>query len=998
MLLRGLTIFGTFLGALLAAPSASAIDPDRKLTQLHHTAWTARDGAPTDVEMLAQTEDGFLWFATRSGLVRFDGAQFERYKSTSGEALPSGSIRSLLALPGNGLIVGWIFGGASLLRDGRVTNFGQKDGYPTGTTYQFLVDSDGRLWAATADALARFDGARWHVIGADWNFAGQRAIALFLDRDGTLGAFTQNSLMILPKGGTAFQPTGAKSSTRRPLARLRDGTLLVSDGKGIRTISNIAGYDDIGRVLVETTTANARRMVVDRDGAVWFEDDRGVGRIAHPWRPDAAPEHFSKSEGLSDTGAVPLIEDREGNVWVATANGIDRFRVGPFLPPTGALQVNFAAIAPDLRGGVLISGFKGESRHVGAEGAVRELGPIRGTCAYRDPDGVVWFGAQQDTPRIAELWRYQGNRLERVALPADIPPNAVVQSITMDATRTLWISVRRAGIYRLSGGAWTKPAELPGAGRRTAVVMMADARGRVWLSYGSEVALWDQGKVRTYTAKDGLEVGVVHAIHEKGAHLWMAGEGGLAILESDRFRSLATGDREVLRGIKGVVETEAGDLWLHGSTGVVQVKADQVRSALSQSTRAMSYRLFDYDDGLAGVPADLGPLPTLVASTDGRLWFATNRGVFMLDPGRHATNNAAPTVVVKSVIADGAPQLPAERIGLPALTQSVQLDYAATTSTVPRRMRYRYKLSGFDRDWQDAGARRQAFYTNLGPGNYRFEVIAANEDEVWTRTGATVDFAIAPAWYQTRTFAALCVLGVLGLLALLYRLRVQQVRSQIQGRLQERLLERERIARELHDTLIQGFQGLVLTLGAGLRRLAPGESRDAMQLALQRAQDMLAQGRDRVRDLRDSVGFDGDLPAALKDAAGLLSVTHPAEFALSVSGEPRPLHPLAMEEAFLISREALANAFQHAAARRIEVEIDNGESQLRVRIRDDGKGMAGEIIDKGVPGHWGMSGMRERAQRLGARLLVRSGQGAGTDVELEIPAKVAYRAEAALAD
>lgn len=997
MLLRGLRLLGSLV-ALLAAAPAFAIDPDRTLTQLHHAAWTARDGAPTDVEMLAQTEDGFLWFATRSGLVRFDGAQFERYKSASGDALPSGSIRSLLALPGNGLIVGWIFGGASLLRDGRVTNFGKNEGYPTGTTYQFLVDSDGKLWAATADALARFDGTRWHVIGADWNFGGQRAVALFLDRDGTLGAFTQNSLMTLPKGSTAFQPTGAKTSTRRPLARLPDGTLIASDARGIRTISSIATYDESQRVLVETTTANARRMVVDKDGAVWFEDNRGVGRIAHPGRPDATAEYFSKSEGLSDTGAVPLIEDRAGNVWVATANGIDRFRVGPFLLPTGALQVNFAAMAPDAQGGLLVTGFKGDSRHVGADGGVREFGPIRGTCAYRDPDGVVWFGAQQDTPRVAELWRYQENRLERVALPADIPPNAVVQSITMDASRTLWISVRRAGIYRLSEGAWSKPAELPDTGRRTAVVMMADAKGRVWLSYGSEVALWDQGKVRTYTAKDGLAVGVVHAIHEKGTHLWMAGEGGLAVLDSDRFRSLRTEDPEVLRGLKGLAETSAGDLWLHGSTGAVNVKADQIRRALSDSTHAMSYRLFDYDDGFAGVPTDLGPLPTLVEGTDGRLWFATNRGVFMLDPRLDAANRVAPAVVVNALVADGTRHLPGPSVGLPALTTSLQVDYAATTNAVPRRTRYRYRLSGVDRDWQEAGARRQAFYTNLGPGNYRFEVIAANEDGVWTRTRAAVDFAIAPAWYQTWWFAALCILGFLGLLAFLYRVRVHQVRSQIQERLQERLLERERIARELHDTLIQGFQGLVLTLGAGLRRLTPGESRDAMEQALRRAQDMLAQGRDRVRDLRDSVGFDGDLPAALKDAAGLLSVTHPAEFALSVSGEPRPLHPLAMEEAYLISREALANAFQHAAAKRIEVEIDNGESQLRVRIRDDGKGMAGDVVDKGMPGHWGMSGMRERAQRLGARLLVRSGQGAGTDVELEIPAKVAYRAEAVHAD
>jgi signal transduction histidine kinase len=386
-------------------------------------------------------------------------------------------------------------------------------------------------------------------------------------------------------------------------------------------------------------------------------------------------------------------------------------------------------------------------------------------------------------------------------------------------------------------------------------------------------------------------------------------------------------------------------------------------------------------------------LPTLVAASDGRLWFGTNRGVFALDPRRLVTNKEPPSVVITAAVSGSARFVAPAQLDLPALTSGVQIDYTSTSLVAPRRIRFRYKLNGVDQDWQDAGARRQAFYTNLGPGSYRFQVIAVNEDGVWNTTGAGLVITIAPAWYQTKWFLALCVLAAIVALALLFRLRLERMRAQIQGRLQERLLERERIARELHDTLLQGFQGLVLTFQAAMQRIPKGEpAREQMKEALERADEVLAEGRDRVRDLRDSIGVQGNLPLALKEAAEDLAPLHPAQFALTVQGTPRALHPVAMEEAYRIAREALANAYRHAGARKIEAEVDYCAAQLRVRIRDDGRGIDSEVLAKGgVPGHWGMSGMRERAQKLGARLLMRSGSGSGTDIELDIPAAVAYR-------
>src|SRR5258706_2495676 len=510
--------------------------------------------------------------------------------------------------------------------------------------------------------------------------------------------------------------------------------------------------------------------------------------------------------------ALRLFEDRSGSVWVATSGGVDRFRAGPFAAPTGALRAAFAAVADATDGGLLVASYSTSAQHVATDGTARDLALKFVSCVYRDPEGTVWFGAEKDVPRIAELWKYRNGRLERVDLPAEVPANAVVQSIAVDASRSLWVSIVRAGIFRFAGGAWSRVSELPDAGRRTAVVMMAGSGGRVWLGFpGGGVSVWEDGKVRTYLAANGLDIGNVLAIHERENHLWVAGERGLAILESGRFRTLWAENRDVLRGIRGLVETAAGDLWLHGVAGAILVKADQVRRALGDPAHAMGFRLYAYEDGMIGAPADLRPLPTLVAGADGRLWFATGRGVFMHDPRHPAVNGKPPSIVAKAIVAGGTRYLPVGSIDLPALTTSLQFDYTVTDMAVPERTRFRHKLSGVDDDWQDGGARRQAFYTNLGPGAYRFQVTAANEDGVLNTTDATMDFVIAPAWYQTAWFRALCVLAALAALGLLVHLRIRQMRAQIQGRLQERLLERERIARELHDTLIQGFQGLVLT-------------------------------------------------------------------------------------------------------------------------------------------------------------------------------------------
>ena len=988
------------LAVLSLLPAASlAIDAQRSIAQLHHTAWTARDGAPTDIIAMTQTEDGFLWLATGSGLVRFDGAQFERYAPAPGEVLPAASIRSLLAVPGNGLWLGWVFGGVTLLLDGHLTTFGESEGYPPGTTVQFLRDSDGVVWAATTSGLARFDGHRWERIGAQWNVAGERALSLFRGRDDTLWLFTNTTLMSLPKGTRSFVGTGGTSSTRTPIVQAPDGTLYLSDGRGIRLIPSLAQYErSVRRLLLNPPTENGdKRFIVDRDGALWFATMSGLGRIAQPQAPETKTEYFTKADGLTDSFVFDVFEDRQGSIWVATSGGVDQFRLSTFVPPTGVMQASYPAMLPGTDGGLWFAALDSDLQHLTPEGAITSVKGLFVTSAYRDPNGVDWYGSQPRTPAIAELIRRDRDQLQRVAMPANVPPEDDIQAITMDANGALWVSVIRKGVYKLVNNAWTQPPELPDNGKLAAITLTTDSLGRVWLGYpANRLARWENGTARVFSASDGLDVGNVLVIREHGRHLWIAGDHGVALLESSRLRSMLTTDATVLRGITGVVETNDGDLWLLGIPGAVRIAATEIQTARSKPGYRMAFRLFDDDDGLYGVPTDIRPLPTLVEGNDGRLWFGTNRGVFALDPRRIVTNEVPPTIVLTDLHAGVTRYEPHTALRLPAHSTAVQFDYTATNLAIARRAHFQYRLDGVDADWQDAGARREAFYTNLGPGQYRFHLKASNENGVWSPEAVAAEFTILPAWYQTNWFNALCVAAGITMLVLMYRMRFAQVRSQLQGRLQERTLERERIARELHDTLLQSFQGIVLLFGATIQRL-PSEhpTRDLMSRALVRANEVLGEARDRVSGLRNSQDLPNDLPAALEQAAHDLLHVQPVEFAMSVTGLRRTLHAVVMEEAYQIGREALANAQRHANAQHIRLEVTFGARRLQLRVQDDGNGFDAEILQrKAVAGHWGIPGMRERADKLSAKLSIRSQPGGGTEVDLQIPATVAYRHQA----
>jgi signal transduction histidine kinase len=332
---------------------------------------------------------------------------------------------------------------------------------------------------------------------------------------------------------------------------------------------------------------------------------------------------------------------------------------------------------------------------------------------------------------------------------------------------------------------------------------------------------------------------------------------------------------------------------------------------------------------------------------------------------------------------------------LPPLTRDLEIDYTALSLSVPEKVRFRYRLAkglkGANGDWQDAGARREAFYTNLSPGNYRFSVMACNNDGVWNPAGATLAFAILPAFHQTLGFFGLCAVALAGLAWSAYRWRVRQVRASLHRRFEERLDERTRIARDLHDTLLQGFMSASMQLYAAVEELPPEEpARSHFDRVQELMRHVIEEGRGALRGLRSPEGSVDDLETSLSRVPSELGIPVDTAFRVVAEGRSRPLLPVVRDEIYSIAREALVNAFRHAGAARIEVEIEYAARQLRVVVRDNGRGIDADVLRAGRKDHWGLSGMRERAERIGARLQVWSRAGSGTEVELAVPNAVAF--------
>jgi signal transduction histidine kinase len=528
--------------------------------------------------------------------------------------------------------------------------------------------------------------------------------------------------------------------------------------------------------------------------------------------------------------------------------------------------------------------------------------------------------------------------------------------------------------------------------------MVDDQTGNIWFGFSNKVVEWDGSTYHRFSFPDGKRGVSENTMSVRGDHVWLAGAGGVQLFTQGRFYLMRWQDQTLPGRVSGIVETETGDLWVNGFSGISHVSAAGLKNWLRDPGQAVSAEHLDELDGLPGLSGEVHPEPSVVEAADGRLWFATTKGVAQLDPAalQRKPNRLPPPVTISAVVSNGKTYAGSGRLTLPARTENLEIDYTALSLAIPERVLFRYKLDGVDNGWQNAGTRRQAYYTKLRPGPYQFHVIACNNDGVWNNAGAALDVDVAPAWFQTNWFRLLCVACGIFLVSMLYRLRVRQVAAGINARFNERLAERTRIAQELHDTLLQGFLSASMQVHIAADCLtADSEAKPILARALELMGQVIEEGRNAVRGLRSSHSPSLDLEQAFAriaqelDPAG--SNGNPAGFRVVTEGQRRPLHPLLRDEVYRIGREALINAFRHSRAKQIELTLAYNSTRLRLSVHDDGCGIDPGILRSGRDGHWGLSGMRERADRIGARLQLFSSALAGTEVELSVPGRVAYQ-------
>jgi signal transduction histidine kinase/ligand-binding sensor domain-containing protein len=976
---------------LMAAVSAG--DRPWTLPRFQHTAWSAKDGAPVAISTLAQTPDGILWVGGGAGLYTFDGRQFGQFTGVAGKSLMTSQVLSLCPARDGSLWIGYEGSGISHLISGALINYDANAGYVSTNTNKIVETADGTIWAASTKGLMHFSRGKWVATGVASGLKEGGVGSILMTRDGTLWTTQNGRILGLKEGSAKFFDAGVTLESKKVLdiAAAPDG-LMVSYVNG-----PIVRYHRRGDTLSEADGAALPLFgsaLFDRRGSLWITGGgSGVTHFADPqsWYSnphallDKTAELYRKVDGLTGDYVWPVLEDAEGDIWVGTADGLDRFRAADFAlvnTPSGAHDF---ALAPAAQGKVW-SGTSTNPVMLLDDNAVEWTSVPPFTLAlYRDAnDQTVWAAGRQG------IWQLRPEGGVFVTpLPNDVE-HRLPFALARDHQSVLWVTMtspqgKALTLYSYADGKWTVHPD------QTKVTALATSRaGELRVGHeDNRIDVISEGKTRSFTVANGVAIGKAHAFadgHEKGV-LWVGGSAGLGYLREGRFHKVTLDDSTELNDITAVLFAQDGSLWVHALKGVIRISAGDVGTAEAHPDTPISYRLFDAADGVVGVAGQAIPLPSGIIGTDGRLWFSTSSGVLWVDPSRLIPRGASPPIKIGPVVVDGTTISMSNGARLPSLSHDIHLTFNAQTLSRPESVAYRIRLEPLDDSWLEVGARNEITYATLGPGRYTFRVQSHRRGESWQEPGASLAFTVTAAFYQTYWFYALCALLLVLAALSAHMLNIRRMAKQSQVRFNERTWERERIARELHDTMLQDMQALAMHL----RQFESNECNEtAVQTGLASANELAANAlhaaRNSVKHLRDQEPRCADLIASLEDTANHLKRHYPVAIHLSVSGKVKKLQSAACEEVLAIAREAILNALKHANPTFVDVQVHFSRRHLELVVKDDGIGIQPELASqRQAEGHWGLKGMNERAATLGGALKIRPGDPHGTEVLLRVP-------------
>ena len=971
---------------LSSATALFALDPHKALTQYTRAEWTQADGLPQDtIRAIAQTADGYLWLGTDEGLTRFDGYDFVTLTKDSG-SLPSNSITALAAGNDGTLWIGTP-NGLSRNSHGKFTTFTTKDGLPGNDIAAVLEDHVGAVWIATGTALSRFEDGKFTNYSAKSLLPVQGPRVIYEDRQhalwiGGLGG-------VVKRDGANFVPVLGPQEVYGEfvisMIKDRNNGLWVGGNKGLilrspdgklKTFDSRDGLpDNLIRALWE-----------DRGGNLWVGTNEGLSRLeGSRFVADAPP-------GGGHDWVRCLFEDREGNLWVGMNSGLNRFRDDRFTiygRAEGMPSDEPIAVHQDRQGQIWI-GYHDDGLLAFREGQSRiyttkdglpssEIFSIRETG-----DGDLLIATREG------LSRMHAGRFSSYRLPDPIGRPTVFDSLVDRRGRT-WAAAA-AGVFRTTGTEFQNV--IPGGPvvNDNALVLSEDPDGSIWAgTYGAGLWKIEDQKSRLYTTEDGLGNDQIRALYQDpDGTLWIGTfGGGLTALRNGVFARYAAKDGLVSDNISHIDDDGKGSLWLSTTRGITRVSKQQLRDFTAGRVRALTPVNYGVDDGLRsaqcapGYPAGGGGTKT----QDGRLWFPTTRGLAVFNPNDdvHDPPSPAPIAQILQVSVDGVDLgLPGDSGGAAKLDPGpghIQFRYTGILLSAPERIHYEYKLEGLDRDWISAATRRVINYNSLRHGLYRFRVRASVPGQQPSEASFGID--VLPHFYETQSFRWLFAASVLACMYGLYQLRLRQIR----GRFSLVLEERARMAREIHDTLAQGFVGISSQLDAVAMKLNgnDGVARRHLDLAQRMARHSLTEAKRSVMDLRASALEDQDLPAAVTSASRQWTAGTSIPVSIRFSGEHRRLSEDIEQNILRIAQEAVTNVVKHSGAKNIRIHIQLDARNLVLTVEDDGRGFEPSGAFVGVGGHFGLLGMRERAERLGGELDLSSEPGAGTQVRITVP-------------
>lgn len=984
----------------LTTSSAHAVDPNRRISQYGHTAWRMQDGVFNSIpNVISQTADGYIWIGTQAGLVRFDGSRFVPGTTSSGQPLPDVRITSLRKARDGSFWIGTPYG-LSRLKDGELITYSTAIGIST-----IIEDHEGTIWVTRyritdgKGPLCRAIDKALQCYGKDDGIPVPYGVGLAEDSLGNLWIGSHALVRWRPGSSETFFEEELKHLKGSPgvldIAAGPAGSIWIAlEGKGpnlgVRHYAdgNWRNYSIPG---FNGSRVSAQSLFIDRDGAMWVgTDSDGLYRIYN-----GKADHFRSVNGLTGDSVISFFQDREGNLWVATDGGVDLFRNTPvitFSAQEGVSAANVRSVLGALDGSLWIGGKDSlDNLRTSEFSSIKTGQGLPGgavSAMFEDHSGRLWLGVDE------KLLVYEQGKFLEVPKP-DGHPLALgghVVALTEDVDQNIWAMAYTTPrhLYRIRDQKVRE--EVPVTDIPWAAWLSSDHEGGIWVgSYSdNKIAHYRAGQLEVVSLPQREKSLIVnYLVAESAKSVWVGTNTGLFRWKDGEVKNLGINHGLPCSLIFSVIKDDHGSLWMYTNCGLVSISQSELEKWWDHPDNRVVMTTFDASEGVR--PGSAASQPRATKTVDGRLWFANGLSVQVINPNHLYKNETAPLVQIEGIVADRQSYLPRDGLRLPALSSDLEIAYTALSFSVPQKVRFRYRLDGHDLNWQEPGSRRQAFYNDLGPGRYRFRVIASNNDGVWNDVGATVNFVIPPAWYQTAWFRLVCIAAALLILFLLYQLRVRQIARVIGLRFDERLAERTRMARELHDTFLQTIQGCTMVAEDALEKTSDPEY---MRHALERLSKWLNQatheGRAALNSLRTSTTQRNDLAEAFRRATqnGLIPPSMTVVF--SVVGESKEMHPIVRDEIYRIGYEAIRNSIVHSDASLLQVEL-RYDQDLSVRVKDNGVGIDPVIVSEGKNQHFGLQGMKERVDRIGGKLSLVTSPTSGTEVIVAVPGSIVFR-------